>query len=132
MSMPWMPRVCAAERLSGLPAVVSSSMHPALPVGPLSQVGTILLGHIAHIEWDDIGVAVPSFLTMVLMPFTYSGAGGWCACETGSIDGVVESAKAGTRWSRPTLKQTVHLISFRCAPHPSTPCSPARAQWHTA
>ena len=38
------------------------------------QVGTILLGHIAHIEWDDIGVAVPSFLTMVLMPFTYSGA----------------------------------------------------------
>lgn len=36
-------------------------------------VGTILLGHIAHIEWDDIGIAIPAFLTMVLMPFTYSG-----------------------------------------------------------
>lgn len=47
----------------------------------LPQVGTILLGHIAHIEWDDIGVAIPAFLTMTLMPFTYSGGwvGGWVA-----------------------------------------------------
>lgn len=35
--------------------------------------GTILLGHIAHIEWDDIGQAIPAFLTIILMPFTYSG-----------------------------------------------------------
>jgi hypothetical protein len=53
----------------------------ALRLGPLAPaagpalvlVGTILLGHIAHIEWDDIGIAIPAFLTMVLMPFTYSG-----------------------------------------------------------
>ena len=50
---------------------------PPYATGPaLVLVGTILLGHIAHIEWDDIGVAIPAFLTMVLMPFTYSGAGG--------------------------------------------------------
>ncbi|PRW05836.1 Adenine guanine permease AZG1 [Chlorella sorokiniana] len=50
---------------------------PPYATGPaLVLVGTILLGHIAHIEWDDIGVAVPAFLTMVLMPFTYSVAYG--------------------------------------------------------
>ena len=50
----------------------TAAAHPA--AGPaLVLVGTILLGHIAHIEWDDIGIAIPSFLTMILMPFTYSG-----------------------------------------------------------
>ncbi|KAI3428804.1 hypothetical protein D9Q98_007621 [Chlorella vulgaris] len=50
---------------------------PPYATGPaLVLVGTILLGHIAHIEWDDIGVAIPAFLTMVLMPFTYSVAYG--------------------------------------------------------
>ncbi len=43
------------------------------------MAGTILLGHIAHIEWDDIGEAIPAFLTIILMPFTYSGAPGWGA-----------------------------------------------------
>ena len=47
---------------------------PPYATGPaLILVGAILLGHIAHIEWDDIGQAVPAFLTMVLMPFTSSG-----------------------------------------------------------
>jgi AGZA family xanthine/uracil permease-like MFS transporter len=27
---------------------------------------------IKHIDWDDIEVALPAFLTIVLMPFTYS------------------------------------------------------------
>ncbi|PSC75740.1 Adenine guanine permease AZG1 [Micractinium conductrix] len=50
---------------------------PPYATGPaLVLVGTILLGHIAHIEWDDIGIAIPAFLTMVLMPFTYSVAYG--------------------------------------------------------
>ena len=49
-------------------------LDPNHAAGPaLVLVGTILLGHIAHIEWDDIGIAIPAFLTMVLMPFTYSG-----------------------------------------------------------
>ena len=61
---------------------------PPYATGPaLVLVGTILLGHIAHIEWDDIGVAIPAFLTMVLMPFTYSGGrplrGGPAQRETG-------------------------------------------------
>ena len=29
-----------------------------------------------RIDWDDWGIAVPSFLTFVLMPFTYSIADG--------------------------------------------------------
>eukprot|EP00887_Chlorella_sp_A99_P001986 scaffold18.g1986.t1 len=50
---------------------------PPYATGPaLILVGTILLGHIAHIEWDDVGHAIPAFLTIVLMPFTYSVAYG--------------------------------------------------------
>lgn len=47
---------------------------PPYATGPaMVLVGTILLGHIAHIEWDNIGHAIPAFLTIILMPFTYSG-----------------------------------------------------------
>ncbi|GAB4814177.1 hypothetical protein N2152v2_001223 [Parachlorella kessleri] len=50
---------------------------PPYATGPaLVLVGTILLGHIAHIDWDDIGEAIPAFLTIILMPFTYSVAYG--------------------------------------------------------
>ncbi len=31
---------------------------------------------ITHIDWDDITEAVPAFLTIVFMPFTYSIADG--------------------------------------------------------
>jgi hypothetical protein len=32
-----------------------------------------MLGYTAHIAWDDIGQSVPAFLTIIIMPFTYSG-----------------------------------------------------------
>jgi hypothetical protein len=36
----------------------------------------MIIGHAREIDWDDIKVAFPSFLTIVLMPLTYSIAYG--------------------------------------------------------
>ena len=35
-------------------------------------VGFLLLSQVRHIDFDDYALAIPAFLTIVLMPFTYS------------------------------------------------------------
>jgi len=40
---------------------------PALVV-----VGFLMMQQVKGIEWDDLEIAIPAFLTIVLMPFTYS------------------------------------------------------------
>jgi AGZA family xanthine/uracil permease-like MFS transporter len=47
--------------------VPSEAAAPALVV-----VGVLLMGQIRNIDFADLTIAVPAFLTMVLMPFTYS------------------------------------------------------------
>jgi AGZA family xanthine/uracil permease-like MFS transporter len=50
-----------------------------------------------HIDWNDPATTVPVFLTMVLMPFTYSITAGIAA---GSISYVVIKAAQG-KWRDP-------------------------------
>lgn len=38
----------------------------------LIVVGSMMLRNVRRIEWDDVTEAIPAFLTMVLMPFTFS------------------------------------------------------------
>jgi len=80
----------AAGGRTGLTAVVVGFMFLAcLFLAPLAQsvpgfatapallfVGVLMIQGITHIEWDDITEAVPAFLTIVFMPFTYSIADG--------------------------------------------------------
>lgn len=47
------------------------AVAPALVV-----VGFMMISHVSKIDWNDWGVALPAFLTFVLMPFTYSIANG--------------------------------------------------------
>ena len=47
------------------------AVAPALVV-----VGFMMISHVSKIDWNDMGVAIPAFLTFVLMPFTYSIANG--------------------------------------------------------
>jgi adenine/guanine/hypoxanthine permease len=47
--------------------VPSEAAAPALVV-----VGVLMMHQIRHIDFGDFATAVPAFLTMVLMPFTYS------------------------------------------------------------
>ena len=35
-------------------------------------VGFLMMSHVREIPWDDLDVAIPAFLTIVVMPFTYS------------------------------------------------------------
>jgi AGZA family xanthine/uracil permease-like MFS transporter len=50
---------------------------PAAATAPaLILVGSLMLATITEIRWNDPLVAVPSFLTLVLIPFTYSIANG--------------------------------------------------------
>ena len=38
----------------------------------LIYVGLLMMGAIRNIDWDDFKVAVPAFLTVTVMPFTYN------------------------------------------------------------
>jgi AGZA family xanthine/uracil permease-like MFS transporter len=35
-------------------------------------VGFLMMTGIKQIDWDDLGIAIPAFLTIILMPFTYN------------------------------------------------------------
>ena len=41
-------------------------------VPALVLVGFLMMQQVKNIDWDDMEIAIPAFLTIVLMPFTYS------------------------------------------------------------
>ena len=46
-------------------------LHPMV-AGALIIVGVMMCKSVRKIDWDDIAEAIPAFLTMVVIPFTYS------------------------------------------------------------
>jgi AGZA family xanthine/uracil permease-like MFS transporter len=48
-------------------AIPSEAAVPALVL-----VGFLMMQQVKGISWDDLEIAIPAFLTIVLMPFTYS------------------------------------------------------------
>ncbi|MFD2763417.1 NCS2 family permease [Micromonospora eburnea] len=49
------------------------SLVPSEAAGPaLVVVGALMIRQVKEIDLTDVGIAVPAFLTMTLMPFTYS------------------------------------------------------------
>lgn len=50
-----------------------AKLIPAVAYGAaLVYVGILMIGCVKDIEWSDVSVAVPAFLTMAIMPFTYN------------------------------------------------------------
>ena len=50
---------------------------PAAATAPaLIVVGSMMISHAREIDWDDVSVAIPSFLTLVMIPMTFSIANG--------------------------------------------------------
>lgn len=46
---------------------------PAVATAPVSiLIGVVLMSHATEIDWDDMSEAIPSFLTLIIMPFTFS------------------------------------------------------------
>lgn len=65
--------VTAAAFLVALFFAPIAKLVPACAYGAaLVYVGVLMIGCVKDIDWSDISVAVPAFLTMAMMPFTYN------------------------------------------------------------
>ena len=53
-------------------APLAAIIPPQATAPALVVVGFLMMTQIRTIPWDDLDLAVPAFLTMILMPFTYS------------------------------------------------------------
>jgi AGZA family xanthine/uracil permease-like MFS transporter len=72
-------RTGLASVVTGLLFLMATSLSPLVSVVPyeaatpaLVVVGFLMMQQVRGIEWDDLEIAIPAFLTIVLMPFTYS------------------------------------------------------------
>jgi adenine/guanine/hypoxanthine permease len=63
-----------------LAAMFFTPLYEVVPVEAaapaLVVVGALMMGGVRDVEWGDFAVAMPVFLTIVVMPFTYSIANG--------------------------------------------------------
>ena len=73
----------AANLVTGLLFLVAMFVSPFVAVVPfeaasaaLVVVGFLMLTSVRNIDWTDYEIAIPAFLTIVLMPFTYSISNG--------------------------------------------------------
>ena len=85
------------------PLVEIVPSEAAAPV--LVIVGALMISQIRHLEWEDMTVVIPAFLTIALMPFTYSITNGIGA---GVISYVLLHVAAGRR-------REIHLLMWLIA-----------------
>ncbi len=71
-------RTGLASVVTGLCFLAATVLSPLVGVIPyeaatpaLVLVGFLMMTQVRHIDWDDLTVAVPAFLTIAVMPFTY-------------------------------------------------------------
>lgn len=76
-------RTGLAAVVTGLLFLASAFIAPLVSVVPfeavapaLVVVGFMMVTQIKSIDWSDMGIGIPAFLTFALMPFTYSIANG--------------------------------------------------------
>ena len=72
-----------ASVVTGVLFLLTTLIAPVVKVIPyeaatpaLIIVGFLMMTQIKNIDWSDYGIAIPAFLTVILMPFTYSIAVG--------------------------------------------------------
>jgi AGZA family xanthine/uracil permease-like MFS transporter len=56
---------------TGLAALVQTTFYPVIAAA-LVLVGTMMLGGLRHVPWDEPTEAVPAFLMIVMMPMAFS------------------------------------------------------------
>jgi AGZA family xanthine/uracil permease-like MFS transporter len=76
-------RTGLASVVTGLLFLLATLFAPVVGVIPneaavpaLVLVGFLMMQQVKGIDWDDLEIAIPAFLTIVLMPFTYSISAG--------------------------------------------------------
>ncbi|MFP5319857.1 MAG: NCS2 family permease [Acidimicrobiia bacterium] len=98
--------------LTPLVAVVPyEAASPALVV-----VGFLLMTQVREIPWDDIEIALPAFLTIILMPFTYSITNGIGAGFVAFVALKVGRGKAGDIHWLMWLAAALFLVYFAIDP----------------
>jgi AGZA family xanthine/uracil permease-like MFS transporter len=72
-------RTGLASVVTGLLFLLATIFSPLVKVIPneaatpaLVLVGFLMMQQVRSIAWDDVEIAIPAFLTIILMPFTYS------------------------------------------------------------
>ena len=72
-------RTGLASVVTGLLFLLATFFAPVVAIVPyeaatpaLVVVGFLMMTQVRGIDWDDLEIAIPAFLTIVLMPFTYS------------------------------------------------------------
>jgi len=72
-------RTGLASVVTGVLFLLTTFLAPLVAVIPyeaatpaLVIVGFLMMTQIKNIDWEDYGIAIPAFLTIILMPFTYS------------------------------------------------------------
>jgi AGZA family xanthine/uracil permease-like MFS transporter len=76
-------RTGLASVVTGLLFLLATVFAPLVEVIPneaavpaLVLVGFLMMQQVRNIDWDDVEIAIPAFLTIALMPFTYSISAG--------------------------------------------------------
>ena len=72
-------RTGLASVVTGICFLLTTFLSPLVAIIPyeaatpaLVIVGFLMMTQVKDIDWQDLGIAVPAFLTIILMPFTYS------------------------------------------------------------
>ena len=72
-------RTGLASVVTGICFLLTTFLSPLVAVIPyeaatpaLVIVGFLMMTQVRDIDWNDLGIAIPAFLTIILMPFTYS------------------------------------------------------------
>jgi AGZA family xanthine/uracil permease-like MFS transporter len=72
-------RTGLASVVTGICFLLTTFLSPIVAVIPyeaatpaLVIVGFLMMTQVKDIDWQDLGIAIPSFLTIILMPFTYN------------------------------------------------------------
>jgi adenine/guanine/hypoxanthine permease len=72
-------RTGLASIVTGVLFLLTTFLAPLVAIIPyeaatpaLIIVGFLMMSQVKNIEWDDLGIGIPAFLTIILMPFTYN------------------------------------------------------------
>ncbi|WP_334172530.1 NCS2 family permease [Sinomonas sp.] len=76
-------RTGLASVVTGIMLLIAMFLTPLINLVPfeavapaLVVVGFLMFQQVTKIDWTDVGISIPAFLTIALMPFTYSIANG--------------------------------------------------------
>ena len=118
-------RTGLASVVTGLLFLLSIFFAPLVSVIPseaavpaLVLVGFLMMQQVKGISWDDVEIAIPAFLTIILMPFTYSISVGIGAGFLAFV--LIKAVKGKATQVHPLLWVVAALFLLYFAIHPVT------------